>query len=136
MRIPGLFHQQWWPTFTSTLLCFVALIFLYDAWQGRFAMSEMVHGGAVYAIPAEAWSLTLLGVHGGFVWGLLVEGRKGALACLMSSGLGVLVYGAFFALATGAEFGGIVVYFSAFLFVPMQAVFLWQATVELLHDGT
>lgn len=131
MSIPSLYQQAWWPLFFNTLALFVAVAFFLDAYTVSFAMSPEVHGEAVYLIPAELWAASLISAHGGFMFGLLCERKAGAVICLLSSLLGLLIYCIFFVMASGAEFGGIVVYFSGLLFAPLSLFFLLQSCEEL-----
>jgi len=131
MSIPSLYQQAWWPLFFNTLALFVAVAFFLDAYTLSFAMSPNVHGKAVYMIPAELWAASLMLAHGGFMLGLLFERKAGAVICFLSSLLGLLIYCIFFVMASGAEFGGIVVYFSGLLFAPLSLFFLLQSCEEL-----
>lgn len=131
VAIPSLYQQAWWPLFYNTLAVFVAVAFFFDAWTGNFAMSPAVHGQAVFLIPAEAWSGVLITAHGGFMFGLLLEGKRGAITCLLASFLALSVYSFFFVMASGAQFGGIVVYFSGLLFAPISLLFVVQSVEEL-----
>ena len=127
-RLPGLLEETWWPVFMSACAVAVAAAFFFDAWTGRFAMSEQVHCAAVYMIPAEVWSIILFAAHGTFLAGLLLE-RPGA--CLAGAVCSLFVYMVFFIMASSAQFGGIVVYYAGFFFGPMSAVFAVQSAQEL-----
>lgn len=127
-RLPGLYDETWWPVFLSACAVAVAGAFFMDAWTGRFAMSEQVHGQAVYLVPAEVWSAILFFAHGAFLVGLLTERP---LSCLIGSTCAAAVYMLFFIMSTGAEFGGIVVYYAGFFFGPMSAIFAVQSAQEL-----
>ena len=127
-RLPALFEETYWPVFLSACATAVAAAFFFDAWTGRFAMSEQVHGAAIYRIPAELWSIILFVAHGLFLVGLLTE-RPGA--CLAGSAISLVVYMLFFIMASGAQFGGIVVYYAGFFFGPMSAIFAVQSAQEL-----
>ena len=131
MNVPSLYQQAWWPLFFNTLALFVAVAFLLDAYTGRFEFSPSVHGEAVYRVPAELWSASLMLTHGGFMFGLLCEGKFGAVICMVSSFLGLLIYCIFFVMSSGAEFGGIVVYFSGLFFAPLSLFFLLQSCAEI-----
>lgn len=131
MKIPSLYQQAWWPLFFNTLALFVAVAFFLDAYTGSFAMSPEVHGEAVYLIPAELWAVSLVAAHGGFMFGLLCERIAGAVICLISSFLGLCIYCIFFVMASGAPYGGIVVYFSGLLFAPLSMLFMLQSFVEI-----
>jgi len=127
-RIPGLFEETWWPVFMAACAVAVAAAFFFAEWTGRFAMSDQVHGAAVYIIPAEVWSIILFAAHGAFLAGLLLE-RPGA--CLAGSVCSLFVYMLFFIMSSSAQFGGIVVCYAGFFFGPMSAVFAVQSAQEL-----
>lgn len=127
-RLPGLYAETWWPVFMNACAVAVAAAFFMDAWSGRFAMSEQVHGKAVFLIPAEAWSAMLFTLHGAFLIGLMTDR---VLVCFVSSTSLALVYLLFFIMSSGAQFGGIVVYFGGLFFAPIFMVLSIQSAHEL-----
>lgn len=109
-----------------------ALAFFILATLDHYPMKPEIYGQAVYFLPAEAWSGYLLAVHGLSAVGLWMDRARMVVAGCAGA---VLAYVAFAVLARPAEFGDLVVIFSAFVNAPIQLTIGLRALSEAAHDG-
>lgn len=101
-----------------------ALAFFILVMAGEYPMKPEIYGSAVYFIPAEAWSGFLFVAHGAAAIGTWTEMRYLTAIGALSS---VLAYVAFSVLALSAQFGDLVVIFSAFVNAPIHLTIGLQA---------
>lgn len=75
---------------------------LLESLSGGVPMPAETHGGAMYAIPAELWSILVLSVAGMITVGVLADRLK---LTMIGGTLGGLIYWALFVFADYASFG-------------------------------
>jgi len=101
----------------------VSIGFLTKSLHGPVMRPE-VYGAAIYAIPAEAWSLW-------FITSATAQFIGGFFRCrrlvIFGGTMLTMAFGAFAYWSASAGFGDVVTLFAARLFVPLEAFFVFVA---------
>lgn len=116
--------------FSNIALFMFGLLLFYKSMFGPVVTPERF-GNAVYIIPAEVWSISIMFAASAVLLGGLSRGWKSPILRIFGNSVMLSVFGAFAYLSNQAMVGDFMISVSVVYFVTQCVVFIYSAAKDL-----